>query len=193
MPQGVRRAGFGRGVRLGGVTLLKSEDVTMTTFDFTPLFRSTIGFDRLARLFDETLQDAAAPNYPPCNIEVTGENSYRITLAVAGFGEDEISVEAVEDMLTVEGHKKAADKPANYLYRGIAARDFVRKFQLADHVKVVGAGLDNGLLWVDLAREVPEAMKPRKIAIKSGAPATVEGGIVGKTKKMIEETARKVA
>ncbi|MBM3582148.1 MAG: Hsp20 family protein, partial [Alphaproteobacteria bacterium] len=110
----------------------------MTTFDFTPLFRSTIGFDRFARLIDEALQESASPNYPPCNIEVTGENDYRITLAVAGFAEDEISVEAVEDLLTVEGHKKAADKEANYLYRGIAARDFVRKFQLADHVKVVG-------------------------------------------------------
>lgn len=161
----------------------------MTTFDFTPLFRSTIGFDRFARLIDEAMQETAAPNYPPCNIEVTGENAYRITLAVAGFAEDEISVEAVEDLLTVEGHKKATDKDAQYLYRGIAARDFVRKFQLADHVKVVGAGLDNGLLWIDLVREVPEAMKPRKIAIKSGAPE----GIVGKAKKLIEDTARKVA
>jgi molecular chaperone IbpA len=165
------------------------ENVIMTTFDFTPLFRSTIGFDRFARLIDEAMQETAAPNYPPCNIEVVGENDYRITLAVAGFAEDEISVEAVEDLLTVEGHKKETGKPANYLYRGIAARDFVRKFQLADHVKVVGAGLDNGLLWIDLAREVPEAMKPRKIAIKSGAPE----GIVGKAKKMIEDTARKVA
>lgn len=161
----------------------------MTTFDFTPLFRSTVGFDRFARLFDEALQETAVPNYPPCNIEVTGENDYRITLAVAGFGEDEISVEAVEDTLTVEGHKKAADKPASYLYHGIAARDFVRKFQLADHVTVVGAGLDNGILWIDLVREVPEAMKPRKISIKSGAPE----GIVSKAKKMIEDTARKVA
>ena len=161
----------------------------MTTFDFTPLFRSTIGFDRLARLVDEALQETAQPNYPPCNIEVTGENAYRITLAVAGFGEDEISVEAVEDTLTVEGRKKAADKPATYLYHGIAARDFVRKFQLADHVKVTGAGLDNGILWIDLVREVPEAMKPRRIAIKSGAPE----GHVAKTKKLIEDTARKVA
>lgn len=161
----------------------------MTTFDFTPLFRSTVGFDRFARLFDEALQETAQPNYPPCNIEVTGENDYRITLAVAGFAEDEISVEAVEDTLTVEGRKKAAAKPATYLYHGIAARDFVRKFQLADHVKVVGAGLDNGILWIELVREVPEAMKPRKIAIRSGAPE----GLVSKAKKMIEDTARKVA
>ncbi len=161
----------------------------MTTFDFTPLFRSTIGFDRFARLIDEALQESSAPNYPPCNIEATGDNAYRITLAVAGFGEDEISVEAVEDVLTVEGRKKEAERSANYLYRGIAARDFTRKFQLADHVKVVGAGLDNGLLWIDLVREVPEAMKPRKIAIKSGAPE----GIVGKAKKLIDDTARKVA
>ncbi len=161
----------------------------MTTFDFSPLFRSTIGFDRFARLLDEAQQEQAAPNYPPCNIEATGENDYRITLAVAGFGEDELSIEAVDDTLTVTGRKKAAEKPATYLYHGIAARDFVRKFQLADHVRVANAGLDNGLLWVDLVREIPEAMKPRKIVIKSGAPE----GLVGKAKKMIEDTARKVA
>ena len=161
----------------------------MTTFDFTPLFRSTVGFDRLARLYDQALQETAQPNYPPCDIEITGENAYRITLAVAGFGEDEISIEAVEDTLTVEGRKKAADKAATYLYHGIAARDFVRKFQLADHVKVAIAGLDNGILWIDLVREVPEAMKPRRIAIKAGAPE----GLVAKTKKLIEDTARKVA
>lgn len=161
----------------------------MTTFDFSPLFRSTIGFDRFARLFDEALREQAAPNYPPCNIEATGENDYRITLAVAGFADDELSIEAVDDTLTVTGRKKPAEKAATYLYHGIAARDFVRKFQLADHVKAVGAGLDNGLLWIDLAREIPEAMKPRKVAIKSGAPE----GIVGKAKKMIEDTARKVA
>lgn len=161
----------------------------MTTFDFSPLFRSTVGFDRFARLFDEALHEQAAPNYPPCNIEATGENNYRITLAVAGFGEDELAIEAVDDTLTVTGRKKSAEKSASYLYHGIAARDFVRKFQLADHVKAVGAGLDNGLLWIDLAREVPEAMKPRKIAITSGAPE----GLVGKAKKTIEDTARKVA
>ena len=161
----------------------------MTTFDFSPLFRSTIGFDRLARMLDETLSEQAVPNYPPCNIEATGENDYRITLAVAGFGDDELSIESVDDTLTVTGRKKAGDKPVNYLYHGIAARDFTRKFQLADHVRVVNAGLDNGLLWVDLVREIPEAMKPRKIAIKTGAPE----GLVGKAKKMIEDTARKVA
>ncbi len=161
----------------------------MTTFDFTPLFRSTVGFDRFARLFDEALQEPAQSNYPPCNIEVTGENAYRITLAVAGFGENDISVEAVEDTLTVTGRKQAPEKSATYLYHGIAARDFVRKFQLADHVKVEGAGLDNGILWIDLVREVPEAMKPRKITIKPGAPE----GLVAKTKKLIEDTARKVA
>ena len=161
----------------------------MTTFDFSPLFRSTVGFDRFARLFDEALQEQSAPNYPPCNIEATGENDYRITLAVAGFSEDELSIEAVDDTLTVAGRKKAAEKPSTYLYHGIAARDFVRKFQLADHVRVVNAGLDNGILWIELVREIPEAMKPRKIAIKSGAPE----GLVGKAKKMIEDTARKVA
>ena len=161
----------------------------MTTFDFSPLFRSTVGFDRFARLFDEALQEQSAPNYPPCNIEATGENDYRITLAVAGFGEDELSIEAVDDTLTVTGRKKAAEKPSTYLYHGIAARDFVRKFQLADHVRVVNAGLDNGILWIELVREIPETMKPRKIAIKSGAPE----GLVGKAKKMIEDTARKVA
>ena len=147
------------------------------------MFRSTVGFDSLRASFDEALHEQAAPNYPPCNIEATGENNYRITLAVAGFGEDETAIEAVDDTLTVTGRKKSAEKSASYLYHGIAARDFVRKFQMADHVKAVGAGLDNGLLWIDLAREVPEAMKPRKIAIKSGAPE----GLVGKAKKMIEE------
>ncbi|MBM3566095.1 MAG: Hsp20 family protein [Alphaproteobacteria bacterium] len=161
----------------------------MTTFDFSPLFRSTIGFDRLARLMDEAFEQQGVPNYPPCNIEAVGENEYRIALAVAGFSEDEVFIETVEDSLTVSGHKKATGKSANYLYQGIAARDFVRKFQLADHVKVVSAGLHNGLLWIDLAREIPEAMKPRRITIKSDAPE----GLVGKAKKLIEDTTRKVA
>lgn len=164
--------------------------MAMTTFDFSPLFRSTIGFDRLARLMESAMEfDQAGNGYPPYNIEVKGENEYLITVAVAGFNENELSIEVRENTLTIAGRKQQDDaREAVYLYRGIAGRDFVRKFQLADYVQVKGAYLNNGLLAVHLVREVPEEMKPRKIEIKSEAPS-----VVSKAKKLIEETAKKVA
>jgi molecular chaperone IbpA len=143
---------------------------TMTNFDFSPLFRSTIGFDRLSHLFDQAqLNDGVS--YPPYNIEKTGEDSYRITMAVAGFGEDDVNIVAQENTLLVSGRAKPVDEKTEYLHRGIAGRAFERSFQLADHIKVVGATMVNGLLHVELVREVPEAKRPRTIKIETGAPA----------------------
>ena len=158
----------------------------MTAFDFGPIFRSTVGFDQLENLFESASRlDQSGNGYPPYNIETwehDGETHYRITLAVAGFGEDELSIEAKEDALTIVGKKKAENDGVHYLHRGIAGRDFVRKFQLADHVVVKDANLDNGVLSVDLVRDVPEEKKPRTVAIKKEAPA----GIVQKAKKFLE-------
>ena len=142
----------------------------MRTFDLNPLYRSTVGFDRLFGLFDSLAGDTRSDTYPPYNIERTGENAYRISMAVAGFGQDDLSIEAKENVLTVKGEKKAetADDDKELLYRGIASRAFERRFQLADYVEVKGADLVNGLLHVDLVREIPEAMKPRSIAIGTG-------------------------
>ena len=139
----------------------------MRTFDLSPLYRSTVGFDRLFSMLDGF---EAAPGYPPYNIERTGENAYRISVAVAGFGEHELSIEAKENTLTIKGEKQVKDEQnsAEVLYQGIAARAFERVFQLAEHVEVKGASLENGLLHVDLVREVPEAKKPRQIAIGNG-------------------------
>jgi molecular chaperone IbpA len=138
----------------------------MRTFDLAPLYRSTVGFDRLFSLFDQ-LGDNGSPGYPPYNIERTGENDYRITVAVAGFAEPELSIEVKESALTIRGDKqaKADQQTGETLYQGIAARAFERVFQLADFVQVKGASLENGLLHVDLVREIPEAKKPRQIAI----------------------------
>jgi len=144
----------------------------MTSFDFSPLFRSTIGFDRLGRMLDQALVDEGT-SYPPYNIEKTGEDAYRITMAVAGFGEDDISIVAQENTLTVAGKAKTAEETSEFLYRGIAGRAFERRFQLADHIKVNGAQLVNGLLHVDLVREVPEAKRPRQIKVETGAPRTL--------------------
>jgi molecular chaperone IbpA len=150
------------------------EDVVMDTFDFSPLFRSTIGFDRFTRLLDAASQiDNGASGYPPYNIEATGENAYRVTMAVAGFSQDDLDVTAKEGMLVVTGHARKDEESKHYLHRGIARRAFERRFQLADHIRVVGASLDTGLLHIDLAREVPEALKPRKIEISAGEPAKV--------------------
>jgi molecular chaperone IbpA len=147
----------------------------MRTFDFAPLYRSTVGFDRLFSMLDQVGGVDAAPTYPPYNIERTGENAYRITVAVAGFGENELSLEAKENTLTIRGEKaKNAEPAGEILYQGIAARTFERRFQLADYVQVKGASLENGLLHVDLEREIPEAMKPRQIPINGGAPKIVE-------------------
>jgi len=143
----------------------------MRNFDLTPLYRSTVGFDRFGSMLDQLLSgDAPAPSYPPYNIEKTGDDAYRITLAVAGFGEDDLNIEVKDQGLTVTATKRevAEDKQAQFLYRGIAERGFERRFQLADHMKVSGAGLENGLLHIDLVREVPEALKPRTIAIGNG-------------------------
>ena len=139
----------------------------MRHVDFSPLYRSTVGFDRLFSMLDTLAQPESAQTYPPYNIERTGEDAYRITMAVAGFGENEISIEAHRNVLTVKGEKseETANDGAELLYRGIASRAFERRFQLADHVEVNGATLKNGLLHVDLKRNVPEEMKPRKIAI----------------------------
>ncbi|BCP55015.1 heat-shock protein IbpA [Kaistia sp. 32K] len=145
----------------------------MRTFDLSPLYRSTVGFDRLFSLLDQTTGvEGGVPGYPPYNIERTGENAYRITMAVAGFNDSELSIESRENTLTVKGEKKVEDgQDSEVLYRGIAARSFERRFQLADHVEVKGARLENGLLHVELVREIPEAMKPRTIAITSGKSA----------------------
>jgi molecular chaperone IbpA len=138
----------------------------MRHFDFTPLYRSTVGFDRLANVLDQVMSaDVGQNSYPPYNIEKTGDDAYRITIAVAGFGEDELSIEAREGQLIVTGRKSDTDDAVNYLHRGIAARAFERRFQLADHVRVTEATTENGLLHIDLVREVPEALKPRKIDI----------------------------
>jgi molecular chaperone IbpA len=140
----------------------------MRTFDLSPLYRSTVGFDRLFNLLDGVTNGEAQP-YPPYNIERTGENAYRVTMAVAGFGEADLDIQSKENVLTVKGEKKEEKQEGGreVLYRGIAARAFERRFQLADHVEVTGASLENGLLHIDLVREIPEAMKPRKIAIGS--------------------------
>jgi molecular chaperone IbpA len=140
----------------------------MRTFDLSPLYRSTVGFDRLFSLIDAAAGAETAQPYPPYNIERTGENAYRITMAVAGFGEGDLDIQSKENVLTVKGEKKEEKQEGReLLYRGIAARTFERRFQLADHVEVTGAALENGLLHVDLVRQIPEAMKPRKISIGS--------------------------
>jgi molecular chaperone IbpA len=138
----------------------------MRTFDLTPLYRSTVGFDRLASILDQVMSaDVSQNTYPPYNIEKTGEDAYRITLAVAGFAEDELTIESREGQLVVTGRKAEVEEKANVLHRGIATRAFERRFQLADHVRAVEAVTENGLLHIDLVREVPEALKPRKIEI----------------------------
>src|SRR5690348_7451062 len=149
------------------------EDMAMDAFDFSPLFRSTIGFDRLMRLADAATRGASDGGYPPYNIEKTGEDSYRLTMAVAGFGQPDLDIRVQENALFIAGKAAKEDEGSRYLHRGIARRAFERRFQLADTIKVVGASLDNGLLHVDLARELPEAMKPRKVAIGTASTPKV--------------------
>ncbi len=147
----------------------------MRDFDFSPLFRSAIGFDRLPSLIDTAMRsNVPADGYPPYNIEKVAEDAYRVTLAVAGFGIDELNVEMRDGLLIVKGAKAAGEGETRYLHHGIAARAFERRFQLAEHVEVRKAGLDNGLLTIDLVREVPEALKPRRIAVTAGAPSAIE-------------------
>ncbi len=143
-------------------------------FDLTPLYRSTIGFDRFARMLDEAAT-FEAPAYPPYNIERLGEDEYRITMAVAGFGQGDIAIEVKGNSLSVNGKKSGEpDTKTEFLHQGIAGRAFERRFQLADHMEVIGASLDNGLLHVSLKREIPAALKPRMIAINSNGPQAIE-------------------
>jgi molecular chaperone IbpA len=144
----------------------------MRTFDLAPLYRSAIGFDRLAQLLNEAQRADAQPSYPPYNIELVSEDKYRIVMALAGFSRAEIDIVAERDSLHIVGRKQKDATERTYLHRGIAARDFEQRFQLANHVKVSGASFDNGMLTIDLVREVPEALKPRKIVIGGGDNVT---------------------
>jgi len=145
----------------------------MRTIDFSPLYRSVVGFDRLADLLDAASAETAT-GYPPYNIERTGEHDYRIEIAVAGFKPQELDIEVKESVLTVKGQKAAGDEPRRYLHRGLAERNFERRFQLAEYVVVTDAKLSDGLLQISLRREIPEALKPRKIEVQSSAPAQLE-------------------
>lgn len=148
----------------------------MTTFDFSPLFRSTVGFDRLSRMLETGMLNDGDNAYPPYNIAKISDDQYRITMAVAGFTQDEIDITSKENQLLVQGRAQERDdqKTVTYLHRGIAARAFERRFQLADHIKVENAALENGLLTISLVREIPEEMKPRKIQILSGSEKLIE-------------------
>jgi molecular chaperone IbpA len=146
----------------------------MRTVDFSPLYRSVVGFDRLAALLDQAATQDSASGYPPYNIERTDENAYRIEIAVAGFRPDELTIEVKENLLTVTGRKAANDDARKFLHRGLAERNFERRFQLADYVIVTDAALDNGLLSVSLKRELPEALKPRTIAISTNGEKLIE-------------------
>ena len=137
----------------------------MSRFDLTPLYRSAIGFDRLASMMESANTSSNNNGYPPYNIELLSENHYRISMAVAGFAQDDLDITSHENSLTVKGTKESNDERKNYLYQGIAERGFERRFQLADHIKVTGADMENGLLHIDLVRDVPEAAKPKTIAI----------------------------
>jgi molecular chaperone IbpA len=151
----------------------------MRSFDFAPLYRATVGFDRVADLMDRVLSaDVAQPTYPPYNIEKTAEDAYRISIAVAGFAPDELTVEVKEGHLHVAARKGAEDAARSYLHRGIATRAFERRFALADHVKVTGATHEHGMLHIELAREIPEAARPRRIEI--ARPASAAPAIEGK-------------
>jgi molecular chaperone IbpA len=145
----------------------------MRTIDFSPLYRSVVGFDRLADLLDAASADAGQ-GYPPYNIERTGENDYRIEIAVAGFKPEELTIDVKEAVLTVQGRKAANDEPRRYLHRGLAERNFERRFQLAEYVAVTDAHLADGLLQIALKRELPEALKPRRIEVQTGAAPLIE-------------------
>ncbi len=162
----------------------------MRHFDLSPLYRSTIGFDRLFNMIDDKAAQEGVPAYPPYNIERTAENAYRISVAVAGFSEADLSIEAKEHGLTIRGskepQKEGEQKAKEVLYQGIAARAFERRFQLAEHVHVTGASLENGLLHVDLVREIPEASKPRQIPIGKSMPAKVVEAPAAEAPKAVE-------
>ena len=151
----------------------------MRTFDLAPLYRSTVGFDQLANMMDRVLSnDVAQPSYPPYNIEKTADDAYRISLAVAGFSADDLSIEVKQNALIVTAKKGEESKEKTYLHRGIATRAFERRFHLADHVRVTGASHEDGMLHIELQREIPEALKPRRIEISSGARKAVEQDVV---------------
>lgn len=148
----------------------------MRTYDFSPLYRATVGFDRVADMLDRVLtQDASQSTYPPYNIEKIDENAYRISVAVAGFSDADLTVEQREHQLVVAAKREKDDEGQTYLHRGIATRAFEKRFQLADHVRVTGAVAEHGMLHIDLVREVPEALKPRRIEIGAGAAPAIEG------------------
>ena len=147
----------------------------MRTFDFSPFYRSMVGFDRFADLLEAAQSETASTGYPPYNIERTDENAYRIEIAVAGFRPDELTVEVKENLLTVQGRKAANDETRRFLHRGLAERNFERRFQLADYVVVTDAQLQDGLLQLSLKRELPEALKPRRIDIGTGKSTLIEG------------------
>ncbi len=149
----------------------------MRTFDLAPLYRASVGFDQIADMMDRVLSsDVSQPTYPPYNIEKTSDDTYRISVAVAGFAETDLSVEVKENALVVGARKAEEDEDRTFLHRGIATRAFERRFQLADHVHVTGAVHENGMLHIELKREVPEALKPRRIEIGSGAK-TIESKV----------------
>jgi len=162
----------------------------MRNLDFAPLYRSAIGFDRMASLLDSlSRSEQNQPSYPPYNIELTGEDKYRITMAVAGFDRSELNIEVNQGNLTVSANKQDEPEDRKYLHQGIAARNFERRFQLADHVEVKAATFENGLLHIDLKREIPEAMKPRTIAIDSADANALESQKQG-PKQVTEEKDR---
>lgn len=146
----------------------------MRTFDLSPLYRSTVGFDRLFEMLDQLARIESAPNWPPYNVEKIGDDHYRVTMAVAGFAADEIEITQQENTLLVSGQKRTEQENSQFLHRGIATRNFRQSFSLADYVKVTGAHLENGLLTVDLVREVPEEMRPRRITIATGGQKAIE-------------------
>lgn len=146
----------------------------MRNFDLTPLYRSTVGFDRLANILDNVTRTDGGTTYPPYNIEKTGDDAYRISIAVAGFTESELSIEARDGQLVISGKKEESEEEATFLHRGIATRAFEKRFQLADHVRATDAITQDGLLHIDLVREVPEALKPRKIEIAKSRPVEAE-------------------
>ncbi|KPA20453.1 Small heat shock protein IbpA [Shimia sp. SK013] len=151
----------------------------MRTYDFAPLYRSSVGFDQIANLMDRVLtNDVSQPSYPPYNIEKTADDAYRISLAVAGFSSDDLSIEVKENALLVTASKGAEGTDKTFLHRGIATRAFERRFHLADHVRVTGASHTDGMLHIDLQREIPEALKPRRIEIANGASTAVEQDVV---------------
>jgi len=176
----------------------------MNTIDLSPFYRSSVGFDRLGSLIDSAMRSEQSAGYPPYNIEVVGESKYAITLALAGFDDSEIDIQTEKGVLTVKGKKETKNENANYLHQGIANRSFERKFNLADYVEVSGASLDKGLLTINLVREIPEAMKPKKIAIngtsvenlsveKSAFADNSSSAANNASEKLLEETATEKA